>query len=207
LLSPILVVWLGICPIATQAGTLKGGIEESTGSSAGSYAPAPTGDDAFASPDQSQIGYIQASNYNNLTEAPEQTPESPSSATSEDQDSQMQLMWDLWHKRIGEEIFKRFNFFAKAAFKYSPPLVCRVTYTVTSTGDITNITMLNKSPDLMFNLLVLTVIKSLNGEQAILQFPPGSQRLSVTKTGTFLNNQNGTDGFSYTVGDKELVAH
>jgi hypothetical protein len=117
----------------------------------------------------------------------------------------MQLAWDLWHKRVAQSIFERFNFFAKAAFRNSPPLMAKLTYTVTRDGHIMNLNMPQKANNVLFNVLVHQSVKSLEGDMSILAFPEGSRRMWVPKSGTFTQNYGGGEGFRYTVGDRETV--
>lgn len=117
---------------------------------------------------------------------------------------EMQLLWDIWHHRVAEAIFVRFNYLAKVAFKCSPPLLCKVTYVVTRDGHIQNIQVQERSPNVLFNMIICQTIKSLDGEVALLQYPPGSRRMIVPKNGTFTQNY-GSDGFKYTKGDFETV--
>jgi hypothetical protein len=116
----------------------------------------------------------------------------------------MQLAWDAWHKRVATAIFQRFEFFARSAFKYSRPLGMRVGYIVTRDGNIQNINVLQPSSNPMFDMLVIQCIKSLSGDQQLLQFPVGSRRSAVDKFGTFTQN-SGIEGFKYTTGDKETI--
>ncbi len=117
---------------------------------------------------------------------------------------EMQLLWDIWHHRVAEAIYMRFNYLAKVAFKCSPPLLCKVCYTVTRDGRIQNIQVQEKSPNILFNLIVCQTVKSLDGDAALLQYPPNSRRMVVAKNGTFTQNYGG-DGFKYTIGDRETV--
>ncbi len=121
-----------------------------------------------------------------------------------DSSPDMQLAWDMWHKRVAQCIFERFNFFAKAAFRRSPPLMAKLSYVVTRDGHITNINMPQKGSNVLFNVLVFQSVKSLDGDMSMLTFPEGSRRMYVPKTGTFTQNY-GAEGFRYTVGDRETV--
>lgn len=116
----------------------------------------------------------------------------------------MQLAWDAWHKRVAEAIYVRYNFFAKAAFHNSQPLLCQVSYVVTRDGHIQALDMKQKSPNVLYNVLVFQAVKSLDGDQMLLQFPPGSRRQFVQKYGTFAQNY-GANGFKYTTGDAEKL--
>lgn len=116
----------------------------------------------------------------------------------------MQLAWDAWHRRVAEAIYTRYNFFAKAAFHNSQPLLCQVSYVVTRDGHITQMNMAQKSPNVLYNVLVFQAVKSLDGDQMLLQFPPGSRRQFVQKYGTFAQNY-GANGFKYTTGDQERL--
>ena len=117
----------------------------------------------------------------------------------------MQLAWDAWHKRVAQEIYMRFNALAQRAFQRSKPLACQVAYTVTKDGQITNIRILRKSSNLIFNSMMFMVLKSMNGNP-VLCFPPGSSRSFVEKGGTFSWNY-GVQGFKYTTGDREQIQH
>ena len=93
---------------------------------------------------------------------------------------------------------------SKAAFRYSEPLACKVSYTVTNDGDVKEIKIVEPSPNVMFNLLVTAVVKSLSTDKELLAFPDGSRRAKVEKSGTFTQNF-GVEGFRYKTGDKESV--
>lgn len=121
-----------------------------------------------------------------------------------DDTPEMQLLWDAWHRRVAGEIFTRFNLFAKAAFRHSPPLVAVVTYRVSRDGRVDNVQLVKGSTNLFFNLLITQVVKSMNGNTALLQYPPGSRRQIVEKVGTFSQNV-GTEGFSHQTGDAERI--
>lgn len=129
----------------------------------------------------------------------------PASAQANDPDSspEMQLAWDEWHHRVAEAIFERFKFFANKAFAANPMLVARVSYVVTRDGRIGNVQFAQKSPNIMFNALIIQCIKSINGDQALLQFPQGSRRVTVDKFGVF--DMAGRGAFRYTVGDREVL--
>ena len=116
----------------------------------------------------------------------------------------LQLAWDQWHRRVAQAIYERFNSMAQLAFRFSTPLSCYVTYTITRDGRIVNAQLQQKSPNVAFNTLVLMVVSSMSGQTAILAFPPGSQRSFVSKAGMFTQNC-GVQGFKYTTGDKETI--
>ncbi len=125
-------------------------------------------------------------------------------ADPDNNNPELQVAWDEWHRRIAEAVFARFNQMSKTAFKYSEPLACKVSYTVTREGQVRDIKMLDQSPNMMFDLLVTTVLKSISGDIELLQFPEGSRRLQVEKTGTFTQNF-GMEGFRIRTGDNEAV--
>ena len=133
-------------------------------------------------------------------------PQTAANPNDPDSSPEMQLAWDAWHHRVAEAIFQRFNFFARAAFKYSPPLAVRVSYVVTRDGQVRDVKLLDKSTNVMYNGLISQVVKSIGGDTALLQFPSGSRRQTVEKFGTFTQNY-GAEGFRYTTGDRETIAH
>lgn len=120
-----------------------------------------------------------------------------------DQTVEMQLAWDAWHKRVAEAIYMRFNKAANASFHNSPPLACQVAYAVAYDGRIGNVRILQQSTSPIYNAMLLGIVTSIQGDP-VLQFPPGSKRKMVEKTGTFTWNY-GQSGFKYTMGDKETV--
>lgn len=124
-------------------------------------------------------------------------------ASDPDNTQEMQLQWDLWHKRVAEAIFIRFDERAKSAFANSRPISCEASYSVTRDGRVTNIRLLRKSNDLMYNMMLMTVLNSMSGSP-LLQFPPGSHRQFVCKTGEFSRNC-GMNGFRHTVNDNERI--
>jgi hypothetical protein len=126
------------------------------------------------------------------------TPQDPEEA------GDMKLLWDIWHRHVAETIFQRFNFFAKAAFKHSPPLLANVTYVVTRDGRITNMNMQQKSSNVLFNVLVYQSIKSLDGDLSVLAFPQGSRRQFVNQSGNFTQNYGG-EGFRFMKNDQESL--
>ena len=139
----------------------------------------------------------------------QQPPPPPMQPRAQQQDPEMAnpemaLAWDQWHRRVAEAIYTRFNFLAKLAFRRSPPLLCQVGYNVTRDGHIQNVQVQQKSPNVLFNVVVFQTVKSLDGDYNLLQFPPGSRRQFVPKVGTFTQNYGG-DGFKYTVGDTERL--
>ncbi len=121
-----------------------------------------------------------------------------------DNSPEMQLAWDEWHKRVAAAVYDRFNSIAQAAFKYSQPLACYVTYTVTRDGRIINLNVSQKSPNVPFNAMVVLVINSISGQTDLLCFPAGSRRTVVNKAGMFTQNY-GVQGFKYTTGDRETL--
>jgi hypothetical protein len=115
----------------------------------------------------------------------------------------MQLQWDLWHKRVAEAIFVRFDAQAQKAFANSRPISCEASYTVTCNGQIKDVRLLHKSDSFMYNAMLIGVLNSMNGNP-ILQFPPGTRRQMVMKTGTFSRNC-GVNGFKHTTNDNESI--
>ncbi len=120
-----------------------------------------------------------------------------------DETAEMQLAWDEWHRRVAEAIFIRFDGLAQKAFANSRPLNCQVVYTVRRDHQITNIRMVQNSPNMMYNAMILMVIKSMNGNP-ILEFPGGSRRMMVEKLGNFTRNC-GDQGFKFTINDRERI--
>lgn len=135
---------------------------------------------------------------------PQQPPPPAFDPNDPDGSPDMQLAWDAWHRRVAGVIYDRFNFFAKAAFKHSPPLLAGLSYQVSRDGHILNMNMTQKSKNILFNVLVYQSVKSLEGDMSVLTFPQGSRRMFVAKMGTFTQNY-GQEGFKYQTGDQERI--
>ncbi len=139
----------------------------------------------------------QMGNQGTMTPPQMQNPNDPDSS------QQMQLAWDEWHRRVAEAIFIRFDALANKAFPTSRPLGCQVVYTVTRDHQITNVRVIQKSPNIVFNTMTMLVLKSMNGSP-MLEFPAGSRRMSVEKLGNFTRNY-GVQGFKHTINDNEMI--
>jgi hypothetical protein len=151
----------------------------------------------------------QAQPQNQPQQQPMQQGNAQTSGDPNDPDGNsqaLQLAWDTWHHNVAQAVYQRYTNFSNMAFSHSPPMSVSVSYTVTRDCQVQNIMLTQKSPNFLFNTLILTVIKSLNGDSALLTFPQGSRRMSVEKSGTFSVN-NGIEGFKYLTGDKETIHH
>jgi hypothetical protein len=116
----------------------------------------------------------------------------------------LKLAWDQWHHNVAQAVYQRYTTYSNLAFSHSPPMSVTVSYTVSRDCQVSNIRLMQKSPNLMYNTLILTVVKSLNGDVGLLTFPQGSRRQSVEKAGTFSVN-TGIEGFKYLTGDQETI--
>lgn len=116
----------------------------------------------------------------------------------------LQLAWDQWHHNVAQAVYQRYTSVSNMAFSHSPPLSVTVSYTVSRNCQVSNIQLMQKSPNIVFNTLIMTVIKSLNGDVGLLTFPQGSRRQTVEKAGTFSVN-TGIEGFKYLTGDRETI--
>jgi hypothetical protein len=141
-----------------------------------------------AAPQQDQQGRTQTDDPND--------PDSGSQA--------LKLAWDQWHHNVAQAVYQRYTTYSNLAFSHSPPMSVTVSYTVSRDCQVSNIRLMQKSPNLMYNTLILTVVKSLNGDVGLLTFPQGSRRQSVEKAGTFSVN-TGIEGFKYLTGDQETI--
>jgi hypothetical protein len=101
--------------------------------------------------------------------------------------AQMMLLWDAWHKRVAETIYLKFNESAQILFKHIPPLTCQISYMVAKDGRIGNVRVLQPSVNVIFNTMLITIIRGMQGNPN-LEFPPGSRRQFVEKTATFTWN-------------------
>jgi len=139
------------------------------------------------------------------TPPPQQPPmQTRAPSTDPDESQAMRLAWDAWHRRIAAAVMQRYNFFAKTAFKYSRAMGARVNYQVTSDGRVINVQLAQQASNPLFNILIVQVVKSLNGDVDLLRFPQGSRRTIVDKSGDFTVNA-GQEGFRYTTGDRETI--
>ncbi|HEY9788038.1 MAG TPA: TonB C-terminal domain-containing protein [Candidatus Obscuribacterales bacterium] len=132
------------------------------------------------------------------TQMPQMRPNDP------DNSQEMQLAWDEWHRRVAEAIFTKIQAFAGTILKRSQPLKGVVAYTVTRDGQIVNVRMLQPSPNIFYNAIILRAITSTAGSP-VLQFPMGSRRMVCEKVSTFSHNTGGPEGFRSIVGDRETM--
>jgi len=111
------------------------------------------------------------------------------------------LGWDKWHHDVAQVIFQRYNSAAELAFQSSPPLRGVVAYTVTRDGRILNVHVTERSPNVIFNTMLLGCVNSVAGDP-VLQFPQGTHRQTVDKVSVF-TWRYGHEGFKYIQGDNE----
>ena len=111
-----------------------------------------------------------------------------------DRTSEMILAWDKWHKEVASAIYERFNENAQANFRHSPPLKTQISYMVAKDGRIGNIRILEPSNNQIFNTMLVSVIKSM-AHNPVLEYPAGSRRQFVEKSGTFTWNYSGGGSF------------
>lgn len=133
-----------------------------------------------------------------------QQDERPINPNDPDQSQEMQLAWDMWHKRVAEAVFIKVQTLAGATLKRTQPLIAQVAYVVTRDGRVGNIRMFQKSGNLFYNAMICTSIQSMQGSP-LLQFPQGSRRMMVEKNSTFRHNWGQGQGYRYLMGDKERL--
>lgn len=123
-----------------------------------------------------------------------------------DPDSSQELMlaWDDWHKRVAEAVFIKVQTLAGTALMRSPPLMAQVGYTVSKDGRIGNVQMLQPSQNSFYDEIIMTAVRSME-TSPLLQFPPGSKRMTVQKFSTFQHNWGGPSGYRYLMNDQETV--
>lgn len=132
-------------------------------------------------------------------------PGSSADAVDPDNTPEMQLAWDLWHKRVAETVFTRWNSVANRLFAHAGPLKAGFTYVVTRDGRVKDLRIV-KSPNPMFNSIAIQAIKSMDGDQELLKFPDGSRRMMVAKQASFsINSGDPANSLRYTTGDRETV--
>lgn len=131
-----------------------------------------------------------------LIPPPKVDPNDPDAANQ-----QLLIAWEQWHYRVAAKIFQKFDGVASRMF--SRALQAEVAYDVTADGRIINVKVLRKSPDMIYNMTLYTVVKSLQGDP-ILAFPNGSRRMVVAKRGVFYFGTMKESGFKYHKNDVEL---
>lgn len=131
------------------------------------------------------------------------SPPQPS-VNDPDSSKEMTVAWDIWHKRVAEAVFMKVQMLAGSTLSNSPPLLAQVIYTVSRDGRIDNIRILQSSQDLMYDTVIQTAIKSMQGSP-LVQFPQGSKRTTVEKMSTFSHNFGGPAGYKYLMNDQERL--
>jgi hypothetical protein len=121
------------------------------------------------------------------------------------EEPELKLQWDAWHKNVATTIYQRFSTLSNRFFAHGQPLRAIVAYSVTRDGHIVNAHLTEKSPNIIYNTMVLTVVNSINGDIGVLAFPQGSRRFSVEKSGDFTVNWGPQEGFKFTTGDRETI--
>ncbi len=136
--------------------------------------------------------YTQQNPFDKLHQPPkpEKQQQKQSKLDSHDETAEMRIAWDEWHKRVAGAVYERYSTLANAAFPLyqGKPLRAVAAYTVTRDSRIINVHLIEKNENKMFNAIVLTAISSLNGNNAVLQFPAGSSPEQVEKSATFTQN-------------------
>lgn len=135
----------------------------------------------------------------------QQQPQQMSNPSDADSTPEMKLLWDAWHRRVAEAVFIRYSSLANAGFANSPPIGAVAAYSVSRDGRISNIRLNQKSPNALYNACIIMAIQSLNGNMAVLQFPPNSRRMNVEKLGQFTQNYGQQVGFKNVLGDQETI--
>ncbi len=93
--------------------------------------------------------------------------------------------WSEWHQKVEEQISRRFNKLAKEqSLPPSNTSECQVAFTITREHQISDIHLVQKSPNMFLNTMAFIVIKSMNGSPE-LEFPSGTSRTTVEKVLTF----------------------
>jgi hypothetical protein len=142
----------------------------------------------------------------NFQQPPMQSFQQPNGNVSDPDDTaEMKLAWDTWHHNVAQTIYQRFNTLSSRFFAKGAPLAACIAYTVTRDGHVTNVHLTQKSPNIIFNTMIITVVNSINGDQSVLPFPQGSRRMTVEKAGDFKVGYDNIDGFKYIQGDQETL--
>lgn len=118
----------------------------------------------------------------------------------------LQKDWEVWRQRLNDTNEQRIRFLSKVACKHSLPTLVKVSFVVTSEGQIRDIRFVEKSSKLL-SVIVWQTVKSLDGDKKLLSFPEGSQRTRVSDTVTLRHNFDRvlvptTDGSPYSIDKK-----
>lgn len=126
-------------------------------------------------------------------------------AADPDNSREMQLLWEQWHKRIAETLYQRWLPYANSVFKNATPMQVGLVYTVTRDHHVKDIRIV-RSPNVMLNSLAVQLVKTLDNDHALLEFPAGSRRMNVEKQAAFYVNTGApANMMRYTTGDKETI--
>jgi TonB C terminal len=142
-----------------------------------------SGIDAFGS---GQSALFANTTKMNTAQAPTLAPESP----------ELKAAWQQWHGRVAHEIRGRFVSMTNTAFNNArAENSATVSYTVTRFGRITQVHLIHKSPNPVFNAIVIMAITSVS-TNLILKFPVGSTQTEVEKTASFSINSKASSNSS-----------
>lgn len=95
--------------------------------------------------------------------------------------------WAAWHTRVGAAVWEPFEFYARRDFYYSPSLMAKVSYVVTKDGEIKDVTLLEKSTDWSFDVLVCKCVRWASRRKTLLAFPEGTKKEAMFKVGVYTN--------------------
>jgi hypothetical protein len=110
----------------------------------------------------------------------------PDPSPDPDTSAELKTAWVIWHKNVEQQIQKRFKEVAQKHF-HAQTLACRLVYSISINGRISNIRVIERSPGSNFHWVALMALNSMK-ESPILEFPKGSGRRVVEKSSTFKLN-------------------
>jgi len=103
------------------------------------------------------------------------------------QSSEQRKHWICWNNRVSGLMYARFKQSAQKLFKNSPPLHCRVGYTVISDGSVCNVRVIEPSTNAAYDSMVLRAVTSIEHNPA-LRFPSSWKSPVIDRTATFTWN-------------------
>ena len=113
----------------------------------------------------------------------------PSQLDGFDTTAAQRFAWKAWERRVFKAVNDRFKMSMRREFRFYPYLVAIADYSVTKQGRIINVQISQSSSNASFDDLLITTIKSFDGNTKLLAFPSDSNREAIRKLDTFSSDR------------------
>jgi outer membrane biosynthesis protein TonB len=106
-----------------------------------------------------------------------------------DTTAKMRFAWEAWDRRVFKAVNAHLTMSMRRELRFYPYLVAVAEYSVTKEGRIINVQISRSSSNASFDDLLITTIKSFDGNTKLLAFPSDSNREAIRKLDTFSSDR------------------